>query len=287
MSGGAQPRHEVVLPVRGVVDLPQGRKVVYDSYGHSGPVIVLLHGIPGWRGTFARVGAQLGTDYRALVPDLPGFGGSDELHAGAHAPEHADAIAGMLDALGVDRFHLVGFDFGGPTAVHLAGRLHGQVGSLTLLATNLFPDTPVPLPLRVATVPWLGAALFRLGFGRPGLMMMWWAAVADRRAFPLRRYRRALSARGARSTRRIFLASLRELAEHYTPVARTARNLELPSQVLWGGRDPFFPVAIGKRTAEALRGRFTVLDDCGHFVPEERPGLVAQEIRLLVERSRR
>jgi len=256
-----------------------------EQFGAEGPPVVLLHGIPGWRGTFAEVSASLGRHCRAFAPDLLGFGESDPPPDGAHAAEQAAAVIELVDALGLDRFHLVGFDFGGPTAVLAAARLPGRVRSLTLAATNLFPDTPVPAPLRLARVPALGDLFFRLAFGRWGLSALWRAAVADRSAFPYRRYRTALRFPGGVSwTRRIFLASLRDLPGLYAPVEEAARALALPSLVLWGDRDPFFPVLVGQRTADALGAELRVLPGCGHFVPEERPREVAEAILDLLGR---
>lgn len=267
------------------VDLGRAGRFSLDRYGDAGPTVVLLHGIPGWRGTFAGVGARLGERHRVIVPDLLGFGDSGDAPPGAHAAEHADALYELLGTLAIDGVHLVGFDFGGPTAIRLAGRLDSRVRSLTLAATNLFPDTPIPFPLRIVKIPVLGALFFRIAFGTLGLMMMWVAAVSDRAAFPFRRYREALRGQGVRSTRRIFLESMRDLPGLYTEVERIARGLGLPAIVLWGDRDPFFPVRVGERTAAALGAELRVLGGCGHFVPEERSEAMAGAIRELVARS--
>lgn len=266
------------------VTLPGERRLTFDRFGTEGPAVVLLHGIPGWRGTFAQVGAKLGRRCRVFAPDLMGFGDSDEAPENAHASEHATSIANMAEALGLEPFHLVGFDFGGPTAVELASQARAKIRSLTLVSTNLFPDTPIPPPLGIARVPILGEAFFRLAFGKLGLMVMWRAAVADRAAFPFRRYRASLGTNTIRSTRRIFLASMRDLPGLYSNVERVARSLDLPSLVLWGDKDPFFPVSVGERTAAVVNGEFKVLQSCGHFAPEEHPEQVAGEILRLIER---
>lgn len=256
-----------------------------DRYGESGPVVVLLHGIPGWRGTFAEVGVRLGAHCQVVVPDLLGFGGSDDPPADAHALEQAIAVIDLIDALGLPRVHMVGFDFGGPTAVLAAGRAPHRVLSMTLLATNLFPDTPIPTPLRLASVPLLGNLFFRLVFGRWGLSMLWLAAVADRVAYPFARHCASIRfPRGVSWTRRIFQASLRDLPGLYGRVEKVARTMKLPSIVLWGDRDPFFPASVGHRTAAAVGAELRLLPGCGHFVPEERSGEVAAAILELVKR---
>lgn len=256
-----------------------------DRYGVSGPAVVLLHGIPGWRGTLAEVGRRLGSHCQVVVPDLLGFGGSDDPPPGSHAVEQAIAVIDLIDTLDLPRVHMVGFDFGGPTAVLAAGRAPHRVLSMTLLATNLFPDTPIPIPLRLAGVPLLGDLFFRLAFGRWGLSMMWLAAVADRGAYPFARHRASIRfPRGVAWTRRIFQVSLRDLPGLYGRVEKAALALKLPSLVLWGDRDPFFPPSVGHRTAAAVGAELRVLAGCGHFVPEERSGEVAAAILELVRR---
>lgn len=260
-------------------------RLAYDRHGSAGPTVVLLHGIPGSRATFAKVGEQLGKTCRVVVPDLLGFGDSTDAPAHYHAKEHAEVVVRLLGELGVEDLHLVGFDFGGPTAIRVAATLGSRVRSLTVAATNMFPDTPVPFPLRLAKVPVLGWLFFRLAFGTFGLMAMWLVAVADRRAFPFDQYRTALEGHGARTTRRIFLSSMRDLPGLYGEVERQGRALGLPSLVLWGDRDPFFPITVGERTAEALDAELRVLEGCGHFVPEERPTETADAIAGLIARS--
>lgn len=264
---------------------PAVTSLAHDRYGEAGPTVVLLHGIPGSRKTFAEVGERLGKTCRVLVPDLLGFGDSPDAPAHYHAEEHAEVVVRFLGKLGVEDVHLVGFDFGGPTAIRVAAKLGERVRSLTLAATNMFPDTPIPPPLRLAKVPVLGWLFFRLAFGKLGLAAMWLAAVADRAAFPFERYRIALRGHGARTTRRIFLRSMRDLPGLYAEVERLGRSLGLPSLVLWGDRDPFFPTAVGERTAKALGAELHVLRGCGHFVPEERPAATADAIAELIARS--
>jgi pimeloyl-ACP methyl ester carboxylesterase len=267
------------------VALEPTASLAYDKYGEVGPTVVLLHGIPGSRKTFAEVGERLGKTHRVIVPDLLGFGDSPDAPAHYHAAEHAEVVVQFLRKLGIDELHLVGFDFGGPTAIRVGAKLGKRVRSLTVAATNMFPDTPIPPPLRLAKVPVLGWLFFRLAFGTAGLMAMWLAAVADRAAFPFKKYRMALKGHGTRTTRRIFLSSMRDLPGLYGEVERLGSSLGLPSLVLWGDRDPFFPTAVGERTAKSLGAELRVLQGCGHFVPEERPAETAGAIAELIVRS--
>ncbi len=150
----------------------------------------------------------------------------------------------------------------------------------------MFTDTRIPGPLRLASVPVLGPLVFRAAFGRAGLSLLWRFAVKDRAAFPYARYREMLRwPRGVAWTRRIFLASMQDLPARYRDVEDTVSRVSVPGVVLWGDADPFFPVAVGERTAAARRARLIVLEGCGHFVPEERPDAVAVELAKVFERG--
>ncbi|MCZ6727287.1 MAG: alpha/beta fold hydrolase [Acidobacteria bacterium] len=99
------------------------------------PVVLLLHGSPGSRHEVGDLAGLLNQRYRTLAPDLPGFGASR-----AHLPDysiaaHADYMIQLLDALAIDRVHVIGFSMGGGVGIELAQRERQRVQSLTLLAS--------------------------------------------------------------------------------------------------------------------------------------------------------
>lgn len=260
-----------------------GRRVRFDISPGTGTPILLLHGIPGWRGTWHPAGARLAATHRVIIPDLPGFGESDPPRAPMHAREHAALLLQLLDHLDIAAAHVCGFDFGGPIAVWMIRLAPLRVTTLTLLSANTFTDTPVPAPLRIARVPYLGEAAFRLLMGKTGLTLMWFPAVVQRATFPISRYRRMLDfATGVRTTRQVFVDSLRRLDTLYRPIEDALPMITVPTSVIWGDSDPFFSLAIGRRVAQAIPGAtFVPIARCGHFVPCEHPDRVAEAITLV------
>lgn len=261
------------------VRTPSGLMAV-DHYAGSGTPILLLHGIPGDRFTWRPVAERIAAArHSAIVPDLIGFGESEDSVVPLHAKQQADQVVAMLDEIGENTVHVVGFDFGGPTAVHVTASLGSRAASLTLANTNVFPDSPVPFPLRVASIPHLGDLAFRLFFCRAGLSMIWLAAVRERRALSFRQFRLTLRRpTTVRTTRLIFLESLRHLQTLYRPVQQILEGSSTPNFVIWSDHDPFFSVEIGRRTASAAKARFHMLAGCGHFTPQERPAEFADAI---------
>ncbi|MFI6645022.1 alpha/beta fold hydrolase [Streptomyces sp. NPDC050504] len=105
----------------------------------EGPTVLLLHGFPDshtlWRHQVAALNAA---GYRTIAPDLRGFGASDKPEGIAehHPGKHVGDLFQLLGHLGVDRFHLVGHDWGSGIAQGLAGAARERVLSLSILSVG-------------------------------------------------------------------------------------------------------------------------------------------------------
>lgn len=246
--------------------------------------IVLLHGIPGSSAIWSAVADRLRARHDVLTPDLLGFGRapSGEGVDGLLAPAQARYVLGRLDAAGVDRFALVGHDFGGPVAAHLWADAPSRITHLGILATNAFPDTPVPFPLSTVRLPGVGAAVERILFSRSALGLLVTAGVGRPRPdVDLADY--LGDRRQSEAIRTIFAQSLRRIGELYVPVRDALASVDRPAFVGWGDRDFLFPLEVGRRTAELIPGaRFVRYAEAGHFLPAERPAEVAADIEALL-----
>ena len=104
----------------------------------DGPVVVLLHGFPetsaSWRHQLEALGAA---GYRVVAPDQRGYSpGARPSEIEAYDPERlVEDTIGFADALGADRVHLVGHDFGGLVAWHTASRHADRLLTLTVAST--------------------------------------------------------------------------------------------------------------------------------------------------------
>ncbi len=99
------------------------------------PPVILLHGFPESHRTWARVALLLADRFRLVMPDLRGFGDSDRPQdVAAYATDTlvADVFA-LADALGVDRFALVGHDWGGAVAWAAALRGNPRIERLAIV----------------------------------------------------------------------------------------------------------------------------------------------------------
>jgi 4,5:9,10-diseco-3-hydroxy-5,9,17-trioxoandrosta-1(10),2-diene-4-oate hydrolase len=117
----------------------------------GGPPVVMLHGGGPGASAWSNFGANLpvfAERFRTLLVDQPGFGASDKPPVtGQYFTFAAEALAGLLDELGIDRVQLVGNSLGGGTAVRFALRFPDRAGRLVLmgpggLSLNVFAPDP-------------------------------------------------------------------------------------------------------------------------------------------------
>ena len=116
-----------------------GREVHYLCAG-SGPVAVLLPAFPWSAGSLAPLAEALVDDFTVLVMDPPGYGNSDGLEGSPTLGGYADAVAGTLDALDIDRCHLYGLHTGAQLALEVAIRHPARVSNLVLDGLPLLGD---------------------------------------------------------------------------------------------------------------------------------------------------
>jgi pimeloyl-ACP methyl ester carboxylesterase len=268
-----------------------GAELCADTFGdRAHPAILLIMGVAGsmdrWEEPFCERLAAAGRyviryDHRdtgastAYPPGEPGYT-SDDLFA--------DAI-GILDALGVERAHLVGLSMGGGIAQWLALERPERVLSVTLMSTSPLGSGGRPLP------PMSGA--MRGVFGAQPEPPDW----SDREAaiaYLLEAERPYAGSRGVDDdAMRALLgrvydrsSSLPSANNHFmlegseTSRARLA-EIAVPALVIHGTADPLFPLGHGEALAQEIHGaKLLVIDGLGHEFPawawdEVLPALIA------------
>ncbi len=115
--------------------LPDGRRIAYRCFGApDGFPLLALHGTPGSRLKFQVADeAARRSGVRVIAPDRWGYGGTP----GPVRPTlrcFADDVAWLVDALGYERFAVLGVSGGGPFAVAVASALSRRVTALALAA---------------------------------------------------------------------------------------------------------------------------------------------------------
>src|SRR3954464_2049618 len=126
----------------------------------SGEPIVLLHGLGATKAEFLPTVPALAPEFRTIAIDLPGFGDSDKPFPAAYdAPFFARWVMALLDALGLDRAHVLGHSMGGRVALEVGMRHPERIERLVLMTPSM---------AWLAAPPW--APALRLVRPRPRLI---------------------------------------------------------------------------------------------------------------------
>ncbi|HZG96543.1 MAG TPA: alpha/beta fold hydrolase [Mycobacteriales bacterium] len=251
----------------------------------AGLPLLLLHGFPTSSYLWRDVQRDLEHHHVTYAPDLLGAGRSERPAADRYdLAAQARLLLLWMDAIGLEQVAVAAHDIGGGVAVHLAVQAPERVAALVLVNTALHSDVWLVPEMAAIAAPVLGPVQLQALRVVPGLGRRYlrWQIARGLRAEPLTERELAhyadplLSAEGAAGTLRLVRA-LDPDAVHAALLG--LRAAVPPTLVLWGEGDPWHSTAYGRRVAADIPGStYVVVPDAGHFLPEDRPERVAEEI---------
>jgi pimeloyl-ACP methyl ester carboxylesterase len=255
-----------------------GVRVFYREAGPAGaPVLLLLHGFPSGSHQYRRLIDALAGRYRVVAPDYPGFGFTRAPDDYAYTFEAlAGTVDGLVEALGLHRFALYMFDFGGPVGMRLALRHPERITGLVIQNANAYVEGLSELARRmIANRPGVPGAEDRVreiltapvtrGQYEDGTTD---ATLVDPAGWTLDQH--FLDSPG-RDRAQVALA-----LDYHTNVAayprwqRWLREHRPPALILWGRNDAFFPEAGAHAYRADLPDAAVHVFDTGHFALEEK-----------------
>jgi pimeloyl-ACP methyl ester carboxylesterase len=259
------------------------------------PPVLCLHGWPQHWLIWRRVIPLLSDQYRLLCPDLRGFGWSGWPADGDFAKQRlADDALALLDRLEIDRAHVMGHDWGAWVGFLLAVRSPERLR--TLLALGI--PHPWQPPARMARNAWrftyqlpiaaplVGERLLRredttrrMLRGGWGDKDTWDEEAAESYMAVQRQPERA------RASSRMYRTFLTREAGPIAAGSFAGRRLGVPTRLVVGRRDLLGPALLDGFERHGDDAAAEVLEGCGHFVPEERPDVVADRARTLFARA--
>ena len=264
-----------------------GARLYYYAAGTrgAGEPIVFLHGFPTSSHLWGETVRLMPAGHRVVVVDLLGYGRSDP-PAGRPVTlrGHAERVVGLLDALGINYCTVVGHDIGGGIAQVMALRWPARVSRLCLINATAFDAWPTrEVKLARAMLPLTRhlPATWILSVLRTDLMRGF--ADSELGTHSVERYVRPFATPEGRDVLMEHLMALDgSETEALTP---RLKDIVQPTAIVWGGLDPFLPVAVGRRLHAAIpHATLEVIPEARHFVPEEHPERVADVISNLLGR---
>lgn len=270
-----------------------GRPLVVDGASSriwregNGEPVICLHGVPASGFLYRKVLPELAArGLQGVTFDLPGMGFADR-------PSNFDYTwSGLsrwtvkaIDAAGLDQFHLVVHDIGGPIGFDVIRQIPARIRSLTVLNTLV----------KAASFhrPWVMEP-----FAHPIIGSLWVASMRTPMIIPLMRtigmhdgpsnddlraYGYLLNRGDSGAAFRKVMQGFERTPEFEKRIVSALQARKFPAQVIWGAQDPALKMAryapeicevLGLDTWHQVRGK--------HFLQEDSPGEIAQLISAFI-----
>ena len=264
---------------------------IYVRQAGQGPPVVLLHGYGETGDMWVPMALDMVRDHTVIVPDLRGLGLSSKPAGGFDKKTQAGDLAGVLDALKIDRVDLVAHDIGNMVAFAFAAQHPERVRRLVLI------DAPVP-----GVGPWeeilKNPLLWHFRFGGPDMERL----VAGRERIYLDRFWNEFSATPGRFSEaaRVHYAELYALpGAMHSGFAQFAAfdqdaidnraflahsKLNMPVLALGGEKSFGATMAVVMR-AGATNVTEAIVPDSGHWIMEENPSATIGLVRSFLDRK--
>jgi pimeloyl-ACP methyl ester carboxylesterase len=241
--------------------------------GRGQPVLFLhgANGLPQWLPFFD----ALADGYEILVPEHPGFGGSDDPPWIRNVPDLAMFYLDFIEELGLDRFHLIGHSLGGWLAAEIAIRDRSHLQSLTIMSAA---------GIRVKGLP--AGDLFIWGPEETVRSVYYDQALAER----------MLAVKPTEEQLDILLKNRFTATKFgwqprwYNPdLEKWLHRLKLPSLVVWGREDKIFPHQYADLWMERMPDarRLVMVEKCGHAPHVEKADEVIPSVRAFLRETSR
>jgi pimeloyl-ACP methyl ester carboxylesterase len=258
---------------------------IHTRIGGKGPAVVLLHGYGETGDMWAPLAADLARDHLVIVPDLRGMGLSAKPAGGYDKKTQGQDIAGVLDALKVQKTDLVTHDIGNMVGYAFAAQNRARVTRFVLM------DAPLP-----GVGPWeeilKNPLLWHFRFGGPDMERL----VAGRERIYLDRFWNEFSAKPERfseASRVHYAALYAQPGAMHSGFAQfaafdqdaidnrpflTAGKLTMPVLAI-GGEKSFGPMMATVMRFAATDVTEATIPDAGHWLMEEQPKATIAAVR--------
>lgn len=256
-----------------------GHNLAYSQRAGTGPTVLLIHGITTYRFIWRNMIPLFPPQFNVIALDLLGCGDSDKPLDVSYSLKHqATLVKKFIDALGIDKFHIIGHDVGGGISQIFAVNNPEQLLSLTLLNSvgyDFWPVQPI-IAMRTPILRQLAMATLDLGIFKmivkrglyhkekltAELMEYFW--------YPMKTL----------EGRKAFLHFAKCLDnQNLLEIESALTKLAVPSLIIRGNADPYLSETISHRLNQGIpSSKLVILEKGSHFIQEDIPEDVVDSI---------
>lgn len=248
-------------------------QVHYNDCGAGSETVVMLHGsgpgASGWANFNRNIEPLVNAGYRVILLDCPGWSKSDPIVCtGSRSDLNASALKGLLNALEIERVHIIGNSMGGHSAVAFALANPNRVGKLVLMGGGTGGASPfTPMPTE-------GIKLLQALYREPSienLKKMMNVFVYDTKDLTEELFQARLNNMLARRDHlENFVKSLAANPKQFPDFSTRLNEITAQTLIVWGSNDRFVPMDTGLRLLAGLpNAELHVFNRCGHWAQWE------------------
>lgn len=248
----------------------------YWAAGSQEDRTILIHGLGASAEMWLYNIAALAKDHTVFVPDLPGFGHSEQPPLSFHPSDYAVFIDNFMEALNIPKASLIGQSLGGGIALQYTLQFPRKVEKLVLVDCVGF-GREVIWTLRLMSLPLIGQIIsypsrlgvtlfFKLAVRNPAVITKEFIDIyyilfnqPGFQAFLLKITRMLVNIHGAKE-------------EALVPVMNNLHKINQPTLIVWGANDRVFPLQQAYAGKEEIpNAGLYVMERCGHIPNLEQP----------------
>ncbi len=246
----------------------------------KGETLLLIHTAGQSLFTFRSVFYKLAMNYHVIAVDLMGHGCSDRPdYFDYSTASHAESLISFMDALGIERAHLMGFSMGAGYALEVAKRCPERVISIVALSPGGITGG-MPLPVRMMESALFGGIASRL-FRVKTVEKLLGECLFDHTVIgphEVNEYYKPASDGESRRAIRLTVSSFGE-----KELMASLGEIKTPVMVISSDKDRWHSLEQGEAYANTLpRGEFTVVRNAGHLLHEEKPDRTVELVRSFI-----
>ncbi|MCS6792446.1 MAG: alpha/beta hydrolase [Oscillatoriaceae bacterium SKW80] len=266
----------------------------------EGKLVVLLHGFPEFWYSWRYQIPALARYFKVVVPDLRGYNDSDKPASGYDLDTLSADIQGLISSLGYVKAHIVGHDWGGAIAWHLAQKFPHYLDKLAIL------NAPHPqrfLQEIVSNFDQLRRSWFVFAFQIPGIpewliqqnltdfvKNLFRQTAIRQAAFTAevtRIYQQALEKPGVLAAALNYYRQLMQPSHWLAQWGHNPEPVQVPTLVLWGEEDSFLSQKLTEGLDKLIAAPFKLkfISNCGHWIQQEAPHTVNRELLTFLRQS--
>ncbi|NJP08616.1 MAG: alpha/beta hydrolase [Leptolyngbyaceae cyanobacterium RU_5_1] len=266
----------------------------------EGELVLLLHGFPEFWYSWRYQIPVLARYFKVVVPDLRGYNDSDKPDSGYDVDTLAADIRGLIEGLGYTRAHIVGHDWGGAIAWHLAQKFPECLNRLAILSAAPVQHLVQEL---VSNLDQLRRSWYVFAFQVPGIPE--WLIQQNLSEFVKNLLQEQAIRKGAFSKEdaQIYQSALAKpgvlsaALNYYRQMLlpwnwlwdwfNAAKPLTVPTLVLWGEEDSLLSPKLTQGMERLITAPFQLklIPHCGHWIQQEAPQTVNRELLAFLRQT--